>query len=281
MISDTTANRSYSENRYKVWFFGGAETGDNKFNVFTGSFIRLMKEILHEDFEFITGIYYKMPLVNVLFALNNAQRPARTGKYRRIVRAAFNQIVESGLAPNTRLIITSSSSGSIVAAQTACYLAEKNRNNVYFSKPFHLVLGASMVSPESELFKKLLHYQKIGTIGTIIHEEVQDEGDTSFGIGGVTRLQAFTNAFGIIAPFLTRKYKGPSFLNTDPEKGHIHRRRSFTVQKALDYIEIIMIRHRLAGNDYMQRALEIVEKEKSRMAPGHPQESDGHPLKGV
>ncbi len=268
MISDTTGNRSYSEDRYKVWFFGGAETGDNKFNIFTGSYIRLMKEILREDFEFIRGIYYKMPLVNVLFALNNAQRPARTGKYRRIVRAAFNQIVESGLAPDTRLIITSSSSGSIVAAQTACYLAEKNRNNVYFSKPFHLVLGASMVSPESELFKKLLHYQKMGTIGRILLDEVQDEGDNSYGIGGVNRAEAFLNAFGIMVPALSRKYKGPSFLNTDPEKGHIHRRRSLTVQKAIDYIDIIMIRHRLAGDEYMQRALEVIEKEKKRMTSG-------------
>jgi len=281
MISDTTAGKSNSEGRYKVWFFGGADTGDDKFNVFTGSYIRLMKEILHDDFEFIKGIYYKLPLVNVIFALNNAQRPARSGKYRRIVRAAFNQIVESGLAPDTRLLITSSSSGSIVAAQTACYLAEKNRNNVYFSKPFHLVLGASMVSPESDLFKKLHYYQKAGLIGTILLDEVQDEGDNSFGIGGVTRSEAFRNAFGIMVPFLSRKYNGPSFLNTDPDKGHIHRRRSLTVQKAIDYIEIILIRHRLAGNHYMQRAMEVVEEEKRRMAPGHPQESDGHPLKGV
>jgi len=272
MISDTMANRSFPEGRYKVWFFGGAETGDDKFNVFTGSYIRLMKEILQNDFEFIKGIYYKMPLVNVIFALNNAQRPARSGKYRRIVRAAFNQIVESGLAPDTRLIITSSSSGSIVAAQTACYLAEKNRNNVYFSKPFHLVLGASMVSPESDLFKKLLHYHKAGLIGTILLDEVQDEGDNSFGIGGVNRFEAFTNALGIILPFLSSKFNGPSFLNTNPEKGHLHRRRSFTVQKALDYIEIILIRHRLAGNEYMQRALEVVENEKKRMTHGHPQD---------
>lgn len=269
MISDPKPKMSYSEGRYKVWFFGGAETGDDKFNVFTGSYIRLMKEILNDDFEFIKGIYYKLPLVNVIFALNNAQRPARMGKYRRIVRAAFNQIVESGLAPNARLIITSSSSGSIVAAQTACYLAEKNRNNVYFSRPFHLVLGASMVSAESDLYKKLLYYQKVGLIGTILLDEVQDEGDSSFGIGGVNRFEAFTNAFGIMVPFLSRKYNGPSFLNIDPEKGHIHRRRSQTIQKAIDYIEIILIKHRLAGIEYMQKAMEVVENEKKRMAPDH------------
>jgi len=27
------------DTRYKVWFFGGGETRDDKFNVFTGSFI--------------------------------------------------------------------------------------------------------------------------------------------------------------------------------------------------------------------------------------------------
>jgi hypothetical protein len=28
------------KNRYMVWFFAGGETRDNRFNIFTGSFIR-------------------------------------------------------------------------------------------------------------------------------------------------------------------------------------------------------------------------------------------------
>jgi hypothetical protein len=174
---------------------------------------------------------------------------------------AFSQILNAGLSPDTQLIITSSSSGSIVAAQTACYLAHKNRNNIYFRKPFHLVLGASMISTRSDLYKQLIHYQKEGTIGIILHDEVQDEGDSSAGVGGLSRLEAYANAFGLMFPILSRKFRGPSFLNTNPVTGHIHRRRSKTVQKAIDYINIILIQHKLAGDYYMEKALEVIKGE--------------------
>jgi hypothetical protein len=222
-----------------------------------------MKKIMGDDFEFIKGIYFKSPMMNVIWALNNAQKPIVNPGNQKITAAAFKQIIAAGLSPDTQLIITSSSSGSIVAAQTACYLAEKNRNNVYFKNPFHLVLGASMLSSESELFKQLIKYQKEGTIGTILHDEVQDEGDSSAGVGGLTKREAYANAFGLMFPFLSGKYKGPSFLNTHPEKGHIHRRRSKTIQKAIDYIDIILIRHKLAGNSYMEKAAALIKQEKS------------------
>jgi hypothetical protein len=253
------------EDKYKVWFFAGGETGDNKFNVFTGSFIRLMKQILEDDFEFIKGVYFRTPMMNVIWALNNAQKPIADPENQKITTAAFNQIVDSGLSPDTQLVITSSSSGSIVAAQTACYLAHKNRHNVYFRKPFHLVLGASMISPHSDLFRQLVHYQKEGTIGTIIHDEIQDEGDNSRGVGGLSRGEAYSNAFGIMFPFLSKKFTGPSFLNTHPEKGHIHRKRSKTVQKALDYIDIILIRHKLAGEYYREKAIPVVKEENFKL----------------
>ena len=221
-----------------------------------------MKQILEDDFEFIRGIYFKSPMLNVIWALNNAQKPIVKPEDQKLTIAAFRQIIDAGLAPDTQLIITSSSSGSIVAAQTACYLADRNRNNIYFSKPFHLVLGASMLSPESDLYKQLVHYQREGIIGIILHDEVQDEGDNTAGMGGLSRWEAYTNAFGLMFPVLSRKFKGPSFLNTHPEKGHIHRKRSKTVQKAIDYINIILIKHRLAGDHYMDKA-EVVLKSKS------------------
>ena len=108
---------------YMVLFFAGAETRNDKFNIFTGSFIRLMKQILEDDFEFIRGIYYNSSMMNVIWALNNAQKPIIDPENEKITSAAFKQIISAGLAPETQLIITSSSSGSIVAAQTACYLA--------------------------------------------------------------------------------------------------------------------------------------------------------------
>ena len=223
--------------------------------------IRLMKEILGDDFEFIKGIYYKYPMMNVIWALNNAQKPITNPEYEKIFMVASRQIIDAGLSPETQLVITSSSSGSIVAAQTACYLAKKNRNNVYFRKPFHLVLGASMISSRSELYKQLIHYQKEGTIGIILHDEVQDEGDTSAGVGGTTRLEAYRNTFRLMFPFFSRRFKGPSFLNTNPVTGHIHRRRSKTVQKAIDYINIILIEHKLAGDYYKEKALEVIKNE--------------------
>jgi hypothetical protein len=263
MNNVNTPNPPDKKEKYKVLFFAGAETRENKFNIFTGSFIKLMGEILGKDFEFIKGIYYPTSALNVLWALNNAQKPLGEPENHKITAAAFRQIVSSGLSPDTQLIIISSSSGSIVAAQTACYLARKNRNNVYFHKPFHLVLGASMLSERSELYRQLLQYHKEGTIGTIIHEEIQDAGDTSAGVGGLTRKEAYSNAFGLMFPWLSKKYHGPSFLNTHPLKGHIHRKRSKTVQKALDYIDIILVKHKLAGEYYSEKAVLVIKGEKN------------------
>jgi hypothetical protein len=248
-------------NSYKVWFFAGGETTDNRFNMFTGSFIRLMKQILEDNFEFIRGIYFKSPMMNVIWALNNAQRPLTKPESDKITSAAFRQIINAGVSPDNQLVITSSSSGSVVAAQTACYLALKNRDNYYFNNPFHLVLGASMISKHSELFRQLVQYQREGTIGTIIYDEVQDKGDNSAGVGGMSRAEAYGNAFGIMFPRLSRKYNGPSFLNAHPEKGHIHRKRANSVQKAIDYINVILIEHRLAGDHYMKKAAVAIRRE--------------------
>ena len=242
------------EDKYKVWFFAGAETRDNQFNTFTGSFIRLMKEILGEEFDYIKGVFYNSNIMNVIWALNNAQKPVMDPSDNKITSSSFNQITSNGYDRDSQLVITSSSSGSIVAAQLACYLASKNRNGEYFSKPFHVVLGASMVSHESQLFSHLLHYQKDGLIGTILHDEISDKDDNAYGVGGASRLEAYRNALGIAFPFLSTRYKGPSFLNTHPEKGHIHRKRSMTVQKALDYIDIILVKHKLAGDHHSRKA---------------------------
>ena len=237
MNKDNSHNDKDIRENYMVWFFAGGETRDNKFNIFTGSFITLMKQILENNFDFIKGIYFKAPMMNVIWALNNAQRPLAYPEDNKITSAAFRQIKPAGYDQNNQLIIVSSSSGSVVAAQTACYLARENRAFKYFKKPFHIVLGSSMISKKSELFRQLIQYQGEGVIGNIIYDEVQDEGDSSAGVGGLSRREAYANAFGLMFPFFSRKFKGPSFLNPNPETGHLHRKRSKTVQKALDYIE--------------------------------------------
>lgn len=245
---------------YKIWFFAGGETRDDRFNVFTGGFITIMKKILGDDFDFIKGVYFKSTARNVFWALNNAQKPEANSNNKKMFSTALKQITSNGYSPETQFIFISSSSGSVVAAQTACFLAHENVNNAIFNKPFHLVLGASMISPESELYQKLLHYQSAGLIGTILHDEMHDEGDNSAGVGGLSRFEAFRNAFGIMFPVLSFRYRRPSFLNAHPETGHIHRKRSKTIQKAIDYINIILIRHKLAGDHFRQKALEELNR---------------------
>jgi hypothetical protein len=255
----TNQGLRYIMMNYKIFFFAGAETGQNRFNIFTGSFIRLMTKIFHDDFVLINGINFRLPMMNVFWALNNAQKPVPYPENQKITNGALRQITGTLLSHDTQIIIISSSSGSVMAAQTACWLSEKNRKFEYFTKPFHLVLGASMISPESELYRKLRDFQTAGLIGTILHDEVQDEGDSSVGVGGLSRSEAYRNAFGLMFPFLSRKFKRPSFLNTNPESGHLHRKRSRTVQKAIDYVRIILIDHNLAGEFYKEKAITAIK----------------------
>jgi len=247
--------------RYKVWFFGGGETRDDKFNVFTGSFIRLMKEIMGDDFDYIRGVYFNSNMINVIWTLNNCQRPLKDPFHNKLIRTATAQIFCDGYYPDMQLVLVASSTGSIVAAQVAVYLAEQNKNRLHFSKPIHLGLGSSVISKESELYKTLIDYQKKGSIGTIVFDDLLDKDDNSHGTGGINRWEAYSNAFGLMFPFFSGKFSGPSFLNTHPEKGHIHRKRSQTVQKALDYIEVLLIKHRLAGDDYLQKTKAVISKE--------------------
>jgi hypothetical protein len=247
---------------FRVVFFGGGETRDNLFNVFTGSFIRFLSLIFEDNFSLIKGIYFKYPIFNVMWALNNAQKPIKSPEKNRIISAAFNQIVANSKDSQTTLIILSSSSGSIVAAQTACFLAEENLVKRFYDRPFRLAIGTSLISKESDLYLKLLDYQKAGIIGTIIFDELHDKEDSINGTGGHSRKEAYSNAFGLMFPFLSNRFKGPSFLNTDHEKGHHHRRRSQTVKKAIDFIEVIFIRNKLAGENYCEKAGIVLAGEK-------------------
>jgi hypothetical protein len=59
-------------------------------------------------------------------------------------------------------------------------------------------------------------------------------------------------------PIFSSRFNGPSFLNIHPVKGHLHRRRSQTLQKAVDYIEVLLIKHSIAGENYLERAKEVL-----------------------
>ncbi|MCX6303163.1 MAG: hypothetical protein NTW82_13375 [Bacteroidia bacterium] len=258
---DNQKNISNRKKQYMVWFFGGGETRDDRFNIFTGTFIRLMKEIMGDDFDFIRGIYYNSNILNVIWTLNNCQKPLIDPYRNRFINSAVGQIFSNGYHPDIQLVLVASSSGSIIAAQTACYLSELNRENHFFNKPIHLGLGSCVISKESDLFKKLLEYQKRGSIGTFVFDDLHDEDDNARGTGGTTRGEAYSNAFGLMFPFFSKKFSGPSFLNTHPEKGHVHRKRSKTIQKALDYINVLLIKNRLAGEEYLVKVKEVVSIE--------------------
>jgi hypothetical protein len=257
--------------RYMVWFFAGGESRDDKFNVFTGSFIRFMKRIMGDDFDLLKGIYSSIPMLNVAWALNNSQAPVPSHKKNRFTDVAVHQMIHDRFFPDTRLVIVSSSSGSVVAAQVACYLAEMNRDWLILQKPFDLAIGSTMISRDSEIYKKLLDYQKKGIIGKLIYDDLQDVGDSSVGIGSTSLRHAWANAFGLLFPWFSRYFSGPSFLNTHPVKGHLHRRRSQTVQKALDFVDILLVKHNLAGDHYQEKARLLIAEEslklKSQMVP--------------
>jgi hypothetical protein len=247
---------------YRVFLFAGGETRDDLFNVFTGSFINFLSKIMAKDFFLVKGIYFKYPMLNVIWGLNNGQKPINNPAKSIITSSALRQLLPENKDSETTIIILSSSSGSIVAAQTVCYLAAENILYGYYKNPIHLVLGTTFISKESDLFKKLLEYQRSGILGTIIFDELQDEGDSIYGAGGRSKAEAWSNALGLMMPWFSKKFRAPSFLNTDPKKGHLHRRRSQTVQKAIDFIEIIFIRNNLAGDYYKNKARTVLSVEK-------------------
>jgi hypothetical protein len=244
---------------YRFFFFAGGDYRSDSTNAFTGNFIRYLTEILGQRFSVIEGIYHPGPLMNVIWALNRAQEPERHPGKNRIIASSVNQILADPHTSSSQLTLVSSSYGSVVAAQAACHLAERHRREKHLNQSFNVALGASMVSKKSGLYRKLLEYQDQGIIGTIIFDELHDLNDNSNGIGGSSRFEAYSNALGICFPFMTRKFSGPSFLNTDPVTGHIHRVRAQSVQKAKDFLHTILIHYRLAGDEARAAAKSLLE----------------------
>lgn len=232
---------------HRMFFFAGGDHRQGEGNAFTAKFISYLSDILKHRFSVIQDIYHPSPLMNVIWALNRAQVPEKLPAQNRIISSSVNQMISDPHTATSQLTLVSSSYGSVVAAQAACHLAERHQIENHLSQPFSVALGASMVSKKSHLYRKLLHYQEKGIIGTIVYDELQDEGDNSKGIGGMNRFEAYANGLGICFPFLTRKFKGPSFLNNHPVSGHLHRVRAQSAQKAKDFLRVIMVDYELGG----------------------------------
>jgi hypothetical protein len=243
---------------HRFFFFAGGDYQEGQGNAFTSNFIQYLSAILSHQFSIIGGIYQPSPLLNVVWALNRAQNPVRFPDRDPIISSSVQQILSCAQTPVSKVTLVSSSYGSVVAGQAACFLAEKQIREKILAKPFDLALGASMISEKSALFKRLLHYRDRGIIGTILYHELQDEGDNSKGIGGVSKWDAYTNALGICFPFLSVRHKGPSFLNNHPVKGHLHRVRAQSEQKARDFIQTILIDHQLGGHENKEKASRVL-----------------------
>lgn len=255
---------------HRLFFFAGGDHTDGKGNTFTETFISYLSEILKHRFSIIQGIYHPSPLMNVVWALNRAQIPEKFPSRNKIISSAVNQIISDPCTASSRLTLVSSSYGSVVAAQTACRLAALHLREKLLDHPFNLAMGASMVSKESPLYRKLLDYQEKGIIENIIYDELQDHGDNSNGIGGTSKIEAYVNALGICFPFLSRTFKGPSFLNKNPVSGHLHRVRAQSAHKAKDFLQTLLIDYRLGGEDAKNKATFTLELATLRVANSQP-----------
>ena len=50
-------------------------------------------------------------------------------------------------------------------------------------------------------------------------------------------------------------------------KGHLHRKGSKTVQKALDFVEVILVKYNLAGDYYREKAKLLIAEESLKFGP--------------
>jgi hypothetical protein len=241
---------------YRFFFFAGGNHRGDGANAFTAGFIKYLTQILDKRFSVVMGIYHPRAIKNVIWALNHAQEPEKFPDRDKIISTAVNQIIADPQSGTAEITLASSSYGSVVCAQAGCYLARLQQEKSFLSRPFNIALGASMVSKESGLFKKLQYYQTRGIINTIISDELDDEGDNTRGIGGCTRTRAYLNGLGICFPYLTRKFQGPSFLNRNPHSGHLHWKRAKSIEKANDFLRIILIDYELGGIEAREKAVE-------------------------
>ncbi len=253
----------------KIWFFAGGTFANGRINLFTRSFIGNMTERYGERFGVVEGIYHPWSFFNVLWALTWAQRPFRRPFSRPYMTRALEQITansrdfdQSGKGEKSGVILVGSSYGSVVAAQFGCFLASLISRSTIMNpagssipqqvrakadflnrgtlpQSFSLVLGTTVLSERSDLFLKLLAFQKQGIIREIVYHRLQDEGDNAAGLAGRSRVTAYLKALGIVFPWVTFRYRPPSFLNQHPVKGHIHQRRANSKEKAEDFMKEI------------------------------------------
>jgi len=245
----------------KVYFFPGLKYDPNNLKKFTKTFIRVMSGALgKKDFSTVTVGHRNVPQ-NLQWQADHGSIPISNLKDDKVLRKSVKFVTDDFHKCNQGepLNLVGSSYGSVVAAQTALYIA-KNRDNLKISSETEIsvTLITSAVSKTSPLYKALIN---AGV--TVIYDEVQDEGDNVTGIAGNTPEEGAQNTVGITLPWLSKKYSGPSILSDE----HIHNQRADDPEKAYNAIDVMLSDNELEGQTASDHAtLEIFEDQQEEGA---------------
>lgn len=220
----------------KVYFFPGAGYDDNaeKQKAFTRTFISLMSQLLPDNFEVIEEAHEDRNVgQNVAWAVSNSSMPIKNINKNDVLRNSVDAISNDfkDAVPGEPLNIVGSSYGSVVAAQTALYIAQ-NKDKLGISKETQIsvTLISSPVNQDSKLYEELT---KAGV--KIIYKEVQDPNDNVTGLGGTNPIEAWQNALNIALE------EDPSILSSQ----HTHNQRADDPTKAYNAVQTMLSTYQL------------------------------------
>lgn len=242
-----------------VYHFPGAVYAEkNGVNLLTDSIVAGMREIVGEDNVFLIGSAHHRSFANVSWALRKGQKPVRNPGRDARIRSAYQFITNTPDFYRKDLILTSTSYGSVVAAQTTILFLQRMKEAGISVHPVNLVLGYSMLSKSSRLFRRLEELQAEGRVGMIIYDELQDPDDNVTGMCKNKRLAAFVQAFRMACICGGTYQEQPSILNCDPETGHIHRQHENSSECAGKYLSVVFVEKEIAGREIMRKAQECL-----------------------
>jgi hypothetical protein len=253
-----------AQEEFKIhsFFFipGGAYHGKNSPNAFTRTYCDAMNDLLGEDFKIIDEVVSKSSISNVAWALSRGQKPMRKPEKNKKTVIAYKTILEALHDETSDINIVSSSFGTALTAQVGIMLADFFGSSGKEKPDINLVMGASMISKESRLYRRLEELSNQGMLTTLIYDELQDPGDNVTGMCGKSRVGAY--ARGLRMSFVIfGKYQGqPSILNNNPQTGHLHLQRAQSEEKAEKFLEVTLIEYALAGEEIREKAMEMLKE---------------------
>jgi hypothetical protein len=219
-----------------------------------------MNDLLGEDFKIIDEVVSKSSISNVAWALSRGQKPMRKPEKNKKTVIAYKTILEALHDETSDINIVSSSFGTALTAQVGIMLADFFGSSGKEKPDINLVMGASMISKESRLYRRLEELSNQGMLTTLIYDELQDPGDNVTGMCGKSRVGAY--ARGLRMSFVIfGKYQGqPSILNNNPQTGHLHLQRAQSEEKAEKFLEVTLIEYALAGEEIREKAMEMLKE---------------------